>query len=274
MPSVVSTQACGNHPSANSHKRGGFEKRQATRYPTGPASDDVPPLARITPTPVSYGENTLPVIVTYTARGTPHSLLVSHRLCYNPLRCPPNHSSQTHIITNSFPQIPLFLQHGHTPPSDHPPILPNSKSDTIPNIPPNPNEVCADTLNAATFAAAGSSGHCWRTCGGCLGESDITQCKDQWEWGHTYDDGPGLYTNKLLTYLNTLAPITDIPSGVAPGVKATFFVVGARVISRPEIVVYEYMNNHEISIHTWSHTALMTLADEQVSLSLASLCHF
>jgi hypothetical protein len=100
-------------------------------------------------------------------------------------------------------------------------------------------------------------------------ENDIRQCKDQGEWGHTYDDGPGLYTNKLLTYLNTLPPVTNIPSGVAPGVKATFFVVGSRLISRPEVVVYEYMNNHEISVHTWSHPALTTLTNEQVNLALA-----
>jgi hypothetical protein len=69
-------------------------------------------------------------------------------------------------------------------------------------------------------------------------------------------------------------PVTDIPFGVAPGVEATLFVVGARVISRPETVVYEYMNNHEILIHTWSHTTLTTLTNEQVSLSLASSCLF
>ena len=44
----------------------------------------------------------------------------------------------------------------------------------------------------------------------------------------------GLYTNKLLTYLNS----NDL--------KATFFLVGPRVITHPEIVVYEHMNGHEL----------------------------
>jgi hypothetical protein len=145
---------------------------------------------------------------------------------------------------------------------------------TIPDIPPNSNVDCSDPLNAAAVAAAGPSGRCWWTCGTCVRDSDITQCKDQGEWGHAYDDGPGLYTNKLLTYLNTLPPVTDIPPGVAPGVKATFFVVGSRLISRPEVVVYEYMNNHEISVHTWSHPALTTLTNEQVNPGFASLYHF
>lgn len=35
--------------------------------------------------------------------------------------------------------------------------------------------------------------------------------------------------------------------------KATFFVVGSRVIERPDVLTEEYMQGHEISVHTWSH---------------------
>lgn len=136
----------------------------------------------------------------------------------------------------------------------------------IPDIPVNPSVDCGDPANAEALANASESGNCWWTCGSCTRDTDISMCTDLWEWGHTYDDGPGFYTNKLLTYLNTLPPNPELDTGdgVAPGVKATFYVVGARVISRPEIVVYEYMNNHEISGHTWSHSALTTLTNEQV----------
>jgi hypothetical protein len=132
MASVVSTQACGDHISANFHKRDGFEKRQATTYPTGSAYD-VSPLPSITPTQVSYEENTLPVIAYVHSRptgpcGAPHSLLVSHRLRYTPFHCLSNHPPQIHIITNSFPQIPSFPQHGQTSPSHRPLILLKSKS--------------------------------------------------------------------------------------------------------------------------------------------------
>jgi hypothetical protein len=34
---------------------------------------------------------------------------------------------------------------------------------------------------------------------------------------------------------------------------ATFFVVGSRVIERPQVLVEEYMAGHDISVHTWSH---------------------
>jgi peptidoglycan/xylan/chitin deacetylase (PgdA/CDA1 family) len=37
------------------------------------------------------------------------------------------------------------------------------------------------------------------------------------------------------------------------GVKATFFVIGSRIIERPGVVIEEYMNGHEIGVHTWSH---------------------
>jgi len=58
----------------------------------------------------------------------------------------------------------------------------------------------------------------------------------------------GLYTNKLLTYLNS------------KDLKATFFLVGPRIISRPEIVVYEHMNGHELGQNpiVTSHSFLLT----------------
>ena len=34
---------------------------------------------------------------------------------------------------------------------------------------------------------------------------------------------------------------------------ATFFVVGSRVVSRPDTLIAEYMAGNEISAHTWSH---------------------
>lgn len=39
----------------------------------------------------------------------------------------------------------------------------------------------------------------------------------------------------------------------AKDISATFFVVGSRVIERPNVLVEEYMSGHEISVHTWSH---------------------
>ena len=40
---------------------------------------------------------------------------------------------------------------------------------------------------------------------------------------------------------------------------STFFVVGSRVIERPQVLIEEYMAGHEIAVHTWSHRVRLTL---------------
>lgn len=115
---------------------------------------------------------------------------------------------------------------------------------------------CSDPRNAAAFAARGADGNCWWTCGGCTRDVDITTCLNPMDYGHGYDDGPGLYTNKLLTYLESKE------------LKATFFLVGSRVRYRPEIVQYQHMTGHELSVHTWTHRALTTLSNREVVAEL------
>lgn len=46
---------------------------------------------------------------------------------------------------------------------------------------------------------------------------------------------------------------------------ATFFVVGSRVISYPQILVEEYMAGHEISVHTWSHRVRLETVIQETS---------
>jgi len=56
-------------------------------------------------------------------------------------------------------------------------------------------------------------------------------------------------------------------------IRATFFVVGSRVIERPAILVEEYMGGHEISVHTWSHKHLTSLTTEQIVAELGWTRH-
>lgn len=109
---------------------------------------------------------------------------------------------------------------------------------------------------ATSAAAVADKDRCWWTCGGCTRSTDITVCPDKLDWGLSYDDGPSPYTPLLLDYLNE----NDI--------KTTFFVVGSRVLSRPAMVVAEYMSGHQISVHTWSHPYLTTLTNEQIVAEL------
>jgi peptidoglycan/xylan/chitin deacetylase (PgdA/CDA1 family) len=76
------------------------------------------------------------------------------------------------------------------------------------------------------------------------------------DWGLTYDDGPGYYTPNLLEYLDTQK------------LKSTFFVVGSRVLSFPRTLQYEYINSHQIAVHTWSHHYLTQLTNEQIIAEL------
>jgi peptidoglycan/xylan/chitin deacetylase (PgdA/CDA1 family) len=54
----------------------------------------------------------------------------------------------------------------------------------------------------------------------------------------------------------------------ANDLKTTFFVVGSRVLSRPEMVISEYMSGHQISVHTWSHPYLTNLTNAEIVAEL------
>lgn len=127
---------------------------------------------------------------------------------------------------------------------------------TIPTVPPTTLGGCAEPANAAALANATAQGNCWWTCGGCSRETDITTCPDKATWGLSFDDGPSPYTPDLLNYLDQ------------NNIKSTFFVVGSRAISRPQILQAEYMGGHQLSVHTWSHPTLTTLTNEQIIAEL------
>lgn len=113
------------------------------------------------------------------------------------------------------------------------------------------------TGDCSTDAAAITDGRCWWTCGGCTRETDITECPDKYTWGLSYDDGPSPYTPLLLDYLDEV------------NITTTFFIVGSRALSRPEMVQSEYVRGHQLSVHTWSHPYLTTLTNEEVIAELA-----
>jgi len=121
----------------------------------------------------------------------------------------------------------------------------------IPNIQPNQPGGCP-----ANPAAASDPSRCWWTCGGCTRNYEVTECPTHDEWGLTYDDGPAYYTTQLLDYLDQV------------NLKSTFFVVGSRVISFPSIAQAEYLGQHQLAVHTWSHPPLTTLTNEQIIAEL------
>jgi hypothetical protein len=85
----------------------------------------------------------------------------------------------------------------------------------------------------------------------------ITTCASPGMVALTYDDGPGHYTDELLSILSK------------NGVKATFFVNGDNnngPITKgilPSILRKVYARGHHIGSHTWSHANLTGLTREQ-----------
>lgn len=104
--------------------------------------------------------------------------------------------------------------------------------------------------------AAADNTRCWWTCGGCTAPFDIVDCPDKLNWGLTYDDGPSFYTSELLAFLDQYS------------LKSTFFVVGSRAVQFPHTTQLEYMDQHQIAVHTWSHPPLTTLTNDQIIAEL------
>lgn len=105
-------------------------------------------------------------------------------------------------------------------------------------------------------AALADTSRCWWTCGGCTRSTDIVDCPTPLTWGLTYDDGPAPYTSNLLNFLDQ------------ENLKSTFFVVGSRVISFPSTLQTQFMGQHHIAVHTWSHPSLTTLSNEEIIAEL------
>ncbi|RXW22905.1 hypothetical protein EST38_g2953 [Candolleomyces aberdarensis] len=122
---------------------------------------------------------------------------------------------------------------------------------SIPDFQPTNPGGCVNNTAIATDPA-----RCWWSCTGCVTDKDITQCPDKNSWGLTYDDGPGYYTPNLLQYLDE------------KDLKSTFFVVGSRAIQFPSLLQAEYLGQHQIAVHTWSHQPLTQLTNDEIIAEL------
>lgn len=154
-----------------------------------------------------------------------------------------------------------------TPPTDSPQVqqwiqeVANSGV-VIPDIAPTVLGGCP-----ANPAAAANTSICWWTCGGCVTPQDITTCPDKFTWGLTYDDGPSAQNGTGPGHRT--GPTTDLLQYLGENnLQSTFFVVGSRVISYPDVLQYEYMQQNQIAVHTWSHPYMTTLTNDEVIAEL------
>ncbi|KAL1923963.1 uncharacterized protein VTP21DRAFT_6998 [Calcarisporiella thermophila] len=105
----------------------------------------------------------------------------------------------------------------------------------------------------AKCAEGGADPFCHWTCTTCLrtNKTDVATCP-KGQWALTFDDGPTEFTPALLDFLKQ------------NNLKVTFFLMGSQVRKFPDLVKRAYAEGHELAGHTWSHTPLTTLTNEQI----------
>ncbi|KAI9208374.1 uncharacterized protein BJ171DRAFT_596151 [Polychytrium aggregatum] len=99
---------------------------------------------------------------------------------------------------------------------------------------------------------------CMRTTATQYYQPDVFQCPQQSTWGLAFDDGP---TNDTLNHYDSIAIRQQLDK---MKIKATFFIVGTNLIMRPNIVLDEYNDGHQIGVHTWTHHPLTACTNEQI----------
>lgn len=239
---VSSAVAHGDHEHNNNKRHAEYLARRnmAIRgpavIPTVTAAAGVPALSQITSgMPVATPP---PAFTTFAAGATP------------PVTGAPPLPS-VNIVATQWPALDIV------PPTNGSEIQHWIQAVQAANIPKNPQTKDGSCDSDPELVPnAGPNGTCWWTCGGCLRDTDISTCPTKLDWGVSYDDGPSDYTPQLINYLND------------EQIKATFFTVGSRVVSRPQTLQLEYMLGHQLSVHTWSHPALTSLTNEQIVAEL------
>ncbi|KAJ7102287.1 hypothetical protein B0H15DRAFT_813999 [Mycena belliarum] len=193
------------------------------------------PLASIVSNAQTQATHALPT--TFSPGATPTAVKGAPPLPNAALLAPSSYPALDVIVRTDSPEVQQWISEV------------NKSGIPIPDIAPTVAGGCPANPVAAADA---DKSRCWWTCGGCVQATDITTCPDKLTWGLTYDDGPSPYTPDLLQFLNE------------KNLKSTFFVVGSRVISFPSFLQTEYMQGHQIAVHTWSHPSLTTLTNAQI----------
>ncbi|KAI8990952.1 hypothetical protein BDF20DRAFT_812336 [Mycotypha africana] len=101
--------------------------------------------------------------------------------------------------------------------------------------------------------------------------SDFYTCPTKGDWGLTYDDGPFVYSDdddKTTQYENKWSEPELYNFLAKEDLKASLFYVGSNVIQYPEAAKRALNNGHTLCSHTWSHTTMTTLTNEQVVAEL------
>ncbi|KAI9314226.1 hypothetical protein BX666DRAFT_2054584 [Dichotomocladium elegans] len=120
----------------------------------------------------------------------------------------------------------------------------------IPNAPLVKANENGKAMNNSSYIVS-TDNYCDWSFTGCTRETDIVTCPSG-EWGLTYDDGPTEFSPALYDFLDKTQQ------------KATFFLIGGQVVKFPDHAKRLHQSGHELAMHTWSHSYLTTLTNEQI----------
>ncbi|KAG0168754.1 chitin deacetylase [Apophysomyces sp. BC1034] len=122
----------------------------------------------------------------------------------------------------------------------------------IPNLPIRPvgSGICQNT-NCDDYLED-EHDRCFETCGSRPSPSSSYGCPLANQWALTFDDGPSNLTNWLLDILDEY------------DVRATFCLQGSHVKKYPDVVRRAVHAGHQIASHTYSHSHLMSLTNEEI----------
>ncbi|KAI0091471.1 hypothetical protein BDY19DRAFT_885530 [Irpex rosettiformis] len=230
----------------------------ATSQPTAATSPTVTSAgipAGVSLPPQPTGDISIPALSSITS-GMPTAATLPVTATYTPGALP-SYTGAVPLPSTSFVYVASeWPTADHPAPTDSPQVkewLKEIEGVNIPDIPVTVDGACAQTpANVAKSAQYG-----WWTCSGTTRSTDIVSCPTKYDWGTTFDDGPAPYsTPTLLKFLKE------------KDIKSTFFVVGSRAVERPQVLIEEYMDGHEIGCHTWAHSPMTSLTNEQIVAEL------
>ncbi|PWN95177.1 glycoside hydrolase/deacetylase, partial [Tilletiopsis washingtonensis] len=89
----------------------------------------------------------------------------------------------------------------------------------------------------------------------CFGHDDIYEAPAN-EWAVSFDDGPTQQSEGLYRFL------------ASQNQTSTSFMIGSQVLDFPNALQVAKQSNIQMALHTWSHTPLCGLTDEQIVAEL------
>lgn len=109
---------------------------------------------------------------------------------------------------------------------------------------------------AGTASCSASTGSDPQVQSPSMSTGELVDCSTQRCVALTFDDGPDQFTDELLNTLKT----TDTP--------ATFFLIGSKVQNFPGSLERMATEGHQIGSHTWDHSDITTLSEQQLKEQL------